>query len=277
MSADALQAAYRALQEEGQILAGGLRDLSQRASVYHHLFRASGRNHVFPLIAAHGALWAGGYFRFGIRLGRLLSWQFALDPAERRRRREGLERFADAFRDVNRRVCVDTYVNFHFTSRFGRVHGAERFVPGELFAALERVHAARRAGRELSDAEKREVFSAHFLHEQQWVVGPSVQAAADAFAWPLMKSIALRPVIRFAYFNRGDRLWFRNFTDRAERVANGLKAFACAAQGGWAHAEATLADYRVLPEAWSTAPEAYFASLRASLLAGRSAAKALRV
>lgn len=46
-------------------LAGTTGDLVQRASVYHHLYADSGRNHSFPLLAAHRALWASGYFRVG--------------------------------------------------------------------------------------------------------------------------------------------------------------------------------------------------------------------
>jgi hypothetical protein len=100
------------LELEATKLAGGLLDLAQRASVYRHLFLASGRNHAFPLIAAHGALWAGGYFPFGMKLGRLLSWQYALRPTRRRELLAQLHEFADVFRDVNRRVCIDTYKNF---------------------------------------------------------------------------------------------------------------------------------------------------------------------
>src|SRR5690606_15063123 len=113
-----LRAYHEKLHSEAVRLAGGLHDLAQRAAVYHHLFEHSGRNHVFPLIAAHGALWARGYFRFGMRLGRLLSWQFP-STETRRRQMAALDRFADAFRDVNRRVCVDTYTKYHFSRRYG--------------------------------------------------------------------------------------------------------------------------------------------------------------
>ena len=78
-----LRAFHQTLHDESERLAGALPDLERRATVYHHLYRESGGNHAFPVIAAHGALWAGGYFRFGLRLGAALSWQFAFDPAER--------------------------------------------------------------------------------------------------------------------------------------------------------------------------------------------------
>ena len=72
MDAIELHQHYDRLTAEGVRLAGQLADVPQRATVYHHLFFESGRNHVFPLIAAHGALWARGYFAFGMRLARLL-------------------------------------------------------------------------------------------------------------------------------------------------------------------------------------------------------------
>src|SRR5437016_565395 len=129
MAAAFLSRNYESLKSEAIQLAGGLTDLAQRATVYHHLFKASGGNHAFPLIAAHGALWAGGYFRFGMNLGKGLALQFAFDPETRRRKLQQLHDFADAFRDVNRRVCIDTYVNFHFTARFGDHPDAAEFVP----------------------------------------------------------------------------------------------------------------------------------------------------
>src|SRR5690242_6076467 len=110
MAAD-LQLAYHALRSEAETLAGNLTDLSRRATVYRHIFLASGGNHAFPLIPTHGALWAGGYFRFGMRLGEMLSWQYFGRPDMRRRQLQKLAAFADVFRDINCRVCVDTYVN----------------------------------------------------------------------------------------------------------------------------------------------------------------------
>ncbi len=55
-----LKTAHDDLRAEAVTLAGGLTDLSQRATVYHHIYRASGGNHVFPLIAAHGRFGRAG-------------------------------------------------------------------------------------------------------------------------------------------------------------------------------------------------------------------------
>jgi hypothetical protein len=263
---DDLDRDYEALTREATRLAGGLRDLAQRATVYHHLFRASGGNHAFPLIAAHGALWAGDYFRVGQRLAGLLSWQYAWSAATRRKCLQQVEAFADAFRDINRRVCVDTYVSFHLTARYGDDERITRFVEGEQLRVLRLVHAARRAGRELPDAQKREVFLAHFLDEQRRVVGPAIEQAVAAFDWPLVRFLALKPWIRFAYFPQREPFWFANFADRDERIAKGLQAFDRAAQAGWAHVEQSLGDYRILPETLLRNPDQYFATFRARFL-----------
>jgi hypothetical protein len=76
MRAVSLTSAYDQLYREAAFLAGGLSDFAQRAAVYRQIFRASQGNHAFGLIAAHGALWAAGEFRFGMRVCRLLAWQY---------------------------------------------------------------------------------------------------------------------------------------------------------------------------------------------------------
>lgn len=267
MSRSSLEQSRQQLQQEARQLAGELGDLCQRATVYHQLYHASGGNHIFPLIAAHGALWAGGYFRFGRAMAQLLSLQYALRPRFRREQLARLTEFENALKDINRRVCVDTWVNFHLTREYGTGSDVRQFMDDSLADALALVHAANDSGTPLSDARKREVFRAHFLHEQQHVVSDAVAEALANLQWPLVRTFALRPPVRFSYLPAGERLWFRNFADRQERIANGLKAFDLAAAAGWKQVEAALADYRVLPEAVLTSPAAHFASLRQSVLA----------
>jgi len=263
--------AHDALRRDATRLAGGLSDLAQRAAVYHHLFEHSGRNHVFPLIAAHGALWAKGYFAFGMRLGTWLRWQYPLSRNKRARRMRKLHAFADAFREVNRRVCVDTYVSYHFTRVFGDHPQADRFVDRALLEALNEMHAARRAKRELTDAAKRDIFARFFLNEQEYVVGPSVEQAVSEFDWALMRFLALKPVVRFAYFPRGRSLWFGNFADREQRTANGLRAFDWAAAVGWQQVESALRSYNILPQAFFAGSAEHFRKLRHDVLASATA------
>ena len=267
MSVANLRNHYQQLRQEATQLAGGLTDLAQRATVYRHLFLASGRNHAFPLIAAHGALWAGGYFRSRMKFATWLSLQYVGQPQLRQQRLRSLDEFANVFRDINRRVCIDTYVNFHFTRRFGLDPEVTEFVPAELVAALNQIHAACAGGRNLDDSTRRSIFEAHFYHEQKNVVGPVLLEAVEKFDWPLVRSLALRPTIRFAFFPRGEQLVFKNFSRAEERIANGLKAFELAAQVGWNAAEAALKDYDVLPAEFFERPTAHFEQMRNQILA----------
>ena len=266
MTLEELRGEYERLTGEGMRLAGRLAEVPQRATVYHHVYFDSGRNHVFPLIAAHGALWARGYFAFGLRMAKLLSWQYGMDPILRQRQLDSVSAFADTLRDINRRVCADTYASYHFTALHGRHPEAANIVAPQLLDSLLRVHSARRTGRELSDAEKLLVFQAHFLNEQAHVVGPAIAEAVVRLQWPLVRKIAMKPVIRFAYFPSGNRLWFADFSNRDERIAHGFTAFELAARAGWQSTATALRDYAVLPDNFFADPHKHFFGLRAALL-----------
>jgi hypothetical protein len=272
MTIDELGLAHAALQAEATILAGCLTDLAQRATVYHHIYEASGGNHVFPLIAAHGALWARGWFSIGLKLGRVLSWQ-SLNAATRSQMMDELNRFADTFREINRRVCIDTWTSFHFTGRFGDQTLACEIIDPNKLAALNSVHSARRNGLCLSDVERRKVFEAFFLSEQRTIVEPAIQEAVKDLHWPLLKAMALRPYVRFAYMPGG--MWFRNFSNQQERIERGMHAFDTAAQVGWKEVEAALHNYRVLPAAFLEVPGEYYEQLRSSLLSSSPNAPSL--
>ena len=125
-----IENAAASLRQEATSLAGGLGDLAQRASVYHHLFEHSGGNHCFPLLAAHGALWASGYFRSGMRVGSIVSWGHAAAGNERHRQElmRRLTKFANDFRDINRRVCVETYFVYHLSNADHLFPAAERLI-----------------------------------------------------------------------------------------------------------------------------------------------------
>ncbi|HTU24008.1 MAG TPA: hypothetical protein VMF30_01345 [Pirellulales bacterium] len=256
-----LSAAYHELLREANQLAGKPGDFARRAAVYRQIFRASGGNHAFPLIAAHGALWGAGQFRFGARLGRIVAWQYAWSAPRRAEQLAALTEFFDALRDINRQVCIDTYVQFQLTRRFAHQDEIGVFVPHGLLGPLGRLHAARRRGRPLSESERRALFEAHFLHEQQTVVGETLERAAAALDWPLAKCLALRPSVRFAYLPAGTCIPFRNFADREERIRNGMRAFDIAARVGWRRVERSLGDYGLLDPAALADPDGYFARL----------------
>ncbi len=158
---------YAAARREAEILAGGTGDLAQRALAYHHLFRHSGGHHAFPLLAAHGALWARGYFAWGARAGAALSLGALHRPALRRARLAGLAGFAEAFRAINRRVFVEVYASYRFTLAHGERAGAEAHVDPVLLDALNRCHHAGLRMTALGPDERAHLFEAFYRGEDE--------------------------------------------------------------------------------------------------------------
>lgn len=258
------------LRAQAVMLAGATGDLAQRAGVYHHLYAHSGGNHGFPLLAAHGALWASGYFRRGMRFGGVIARVRGLAGGDRDALIQRLHCFAEDFRDINRRVCVETFFIYWLTARPHLREEAERLVPAELLDAMDRCHDARRRGVTLDERERRALFEAFFLWEQAQIVGPSIEQAFARFDWPLIRGLALRPRIGFAYFT-GRPLAFRDFASTDERVAMGMRAFDRAVAVGWDEVEAALCAYRVMPPLFRTDPRRFFDTLAGRLLPGTAA------
>ncbi len=239
-----LEQDHARIRQDATRFAGRPQDLIQRAAVYLHLYRHSRGNHTFPLLAAHGALWGAGHFQKGILLARALT---ALQGAGRARKMQAVQVFATAFKDINRRVCIETYTMYHLTARHGDDPDLERVMPRNLISAMTACHRARRAGLDASTEEKRALFDAFFLWEQDTIVGPSVAQATADFDWPLMRWLAMKPAIGFRYFSPLQRLWFRSFDDTGERIARGRTAFDIAAKTGWDRVEKRLDAYGILP------------------------------
>jgi hypothetical protein len=128
---------------------------------------------------------------------------------------------------------------------------------------LQRVHAARAARRALNAQEKRQVFEQSFLCEQEVTVAPGVKAAVEGFDCRVMKFLCLRPFVRFAYFPSRRFLFFRDFSDKAERIAKGLLAYDHAERMGWPHVADSMRSYGLLPGQFFRDPEAFFERIRA--------------
>lgn len=115
--------------------------------------------------------------------------------------------------------------------------------------------------RSLTDPERRDLFEAFFLWEQEHIVGPAIEQAFNAFDWPMIRTMALRPKIRFSYFG-GRPLHFRNFNDTSERIKNGIAAFDRARAKGWSEVERGLDDYAVMQSAFAADPKEFFLELQ---------------
>ena len=261
MSNDELHAAYAGLKSEADRLAGDLLDIRRRAMILHNLYLDAGGNHTFPLIAAHGALWAYRYFEVGGRLGRLVSQRYFYNAVERKYRLGLLNTFAEGFRRVNRLVCIDAYTNFHFADRFGGRSGADELVHPELLEALNRVHAACRAGRQMNEDEKQKVFQASFKWEQEVTVAPGVADAVAGFDCPILRGLCLKPIVRFTFFPVWRYMSFRDFSSRDERIAKGHVTYGLGRRAGWQSVIESLRAYRLLDSAYFTAPREHLQRL----------------
>ena len=243
---------YRRIRRAAYALAGEPDDLEGRASLYLRLYRDSGGRNVFPLIAAHGAIWARRYLSKGMLAGRVLALCQGGTPRRVRARLEMIHGFAEAFRDINRRVCAEAYCAWYFTRVHGETAFARRLMPADLLDLLNACHRSQAQGREFPAAQRRALFRAGFLWEQATIATPAVEAAVAGFDWPLAKWFALRPCIRFAYFSPGQYLHFSDFSSESERFAQGAVAYAYAEEAGFARVEAALARrgivLRVVPE-----------------------------
>ena len=254
------------IREEATKLAGRPTDLIQRSSVYFHIYQHSQGNHVFPLLAAHGALWGSGHFAKGLKVGRILSKIATGKTDLKRRRLDALEKFALAFKEINRRVCVETYTSYHMTRIYGEHSDIVNFIPIELCEALNRCHHSNRSKSKLNDSEKKDLFNTFFLWEQDNIVCPGVDAAVAQMDWPLIMWLAMKPAIGFSYFGLTKRLWFSDFASKQERIEKGILAFEIARSAGWCKVEGTLGGYKIMPEHFLRDPNQYFANLKQSLL-----------
>ena len=255
---DHLRSEYEELRRMGYALAGDLNDLPQRAAVYYHLYEDSGGQNVFPLMAAHGALWAKGYFKKGIWAGRFLVFQYCYHPKLLVKKYASLIKFADAFRDINRRVCAEAYCVYHFSKKYGDTDFAREVIPKNLLDALNHSHNSNKNSSPLDSTERKALFLAFFLWEQETIVSPLVEKALKEFEWSCVKRLAMKPKIEFAYFGKNVGLQFRDFSLKSERVEKGLEAYELAERVGYQAVEQAISDYGIMPDDFLTETNFYF-------------------
>lgn len=258
------KAVYDLFRREGYVLAGGLRDLSQRACVYHHMYADSGGNNVFPLIAAHGALWASGYFKKGMIAGKLLSAQYISNPRLRQSKLQALSEFADKFRDINRRVCAESYALYYYTKRVEMNDFISSIINENFSALLYECHRTQKNGKSFCRKDREALFYEFFRWEQENIVAPAVSAAYAQLHWPAVKYLSLRPKVQFSYFGKSYALPFENFSSKSERMKNGILAYRRAEEVGLALVEHALRDYKIMPEEFFRNTNAYYRDVEIS-------------
>lgn len=245
-------------------LAGGPGDMPQRVALLHSIFEDSGRNHAFPEVALHGALWAYAFYERRGAVSRMITYRYFYDRDERARRAYMLFAFSQGFKEANRSVFVDTYANYHFTKRHGEMPGAEAVVAPELLDALNRVHHAARSGRTLPPRERGHVFETSLLFEQETTVGPKVKSEVAKFDCPILTAIVLKPIVRFNYFPRMTMLRFRDFGNTEERIEKAVRSYELAEQAGWPHVAECIRYQGILPDRFFSDSIGYADELRAA-------------
>ena len=259
---------YAHLRAEASVLAGSPADIRRRAVFLHRIYLDSGGNHAFAAIATHGALWTHGFFETTGTLGRVVSYRYALNRGEMRRRHAMLQGFADGFKEANRSVFIDTWSQFYLAAELPVPGDCEAIVGPELAGAFDSIHVARRAGLTLDADVRKELFKTVLRREQTVTVGPKVDEEFAKFDCPILRAFVMKPPVRFAYFPRWKYFLFRNFRDTEERVRRAHACFDLGEAAGWPAVFASMAAYRDLPEEFFRDPAGYAARLKSRLLTG---------
>ncbi|MGE4232893.1 MAG: SRPBCC family protein [Bacteriovoracia bacterium] len=263
----ALKQEYKKIQQEAKALAGRPGDISQRAMLLHSIYRDSGENYLFPLVALHGALWAKEFFNVTGPLSDLITSFSTWSEQERAHRYMKLEAFCEALKDTNRHVFIDTYTNYYFSKKFGHLPGAKQIINPELLNALNRVHEANRKNQQLTPGEKKQTFLKALLWEQESTVSAMVKAAMEKLDCEHLKHwVITKPVVRFAYFPIFKFFFFSDFSSQEERIYYATKAYDIGAEVGWETVEESMDAYDVLPEKFFDDPETCVGLLKARLL-----------
>lgn len=255
---------HEIIKADAEFLSGGLGDMTTRSVVYHHIFVCSGGNFIFPLLAAHGALWARWYL-FLARFAAICLACFDLSRGFRFRRNiTAYQAYVDTFKNINRTVMIETWTVFYMTKLFGANDAVTDEMPAELKENFAVCHRTAMSGARMPLPQLRKFYEDYFRWEQVNVVGPTVDKATADFDWPLMKWFCMRPWVWFSYFRLGRALIFKDFSDAEERTQKGLRAFdwACRKGHSWESIEENLTGNPFFPRNFSFEPNQYFTGLK---------------
>jgi len=257
-SGASIETVYAAITVDAEKLGGGLNAMTQRAVVYHHLYVSSGENFIFPLIAAHGALWARWYLFLAKYAAIVLA---IIDISGRRSFGIKMSLYADyvnRFKAINRTVMQETYKVLHIARLYGAHPIVTKDMPERLRDNLNICHQYAIHGTAMPLQQQRDFYEDFFRWEQNNVVAPAVEEAIESFDWPLMKWFCMRPWVWFSYFRIGRSLVFKNFSDAEERTQKGLAAFDWAIHKGWKNIEKNLTRNPFFPKNFSFDANHYF-------------------
>ncbi|CAN5848609.1 hypothetical protein BH20ACI4_BH20ACI4_23240 [soil metagenome] len=261
-----LENQYQNLRREATVLAGEPSDIPQRAALLHEIFLDSHGNHGFAEIATHGALWGFRFFETTGTLGRLISYRYFYNAKEMKYRHGLLQMFADGFKTANRAVFIDTYSNYYFTKKFGEEKEAEEILTPDLLDALRRIHRAAQTKNQTDLNTRRQLFQTTLQWEQETTVAPKVKEEIAKFDCPILRTLVLKPIVRFKYFPRFKVFRFKNFSNTDERIKKAHESFEVAEQAGWQKVFSSMEKYAVMDKNFFEKPLDFAHGLKEKLL-----------
>lgn len=261
-----LEKIYQDFRREAVILAGEPSDIRRRAVLLHSIFEDSRGNHCFAEIATHGALWAFNFFETTGTLGKLISYRYVHNRREMKYRHGLLQAFSDGFKAANRAVFIDTYSNYYFSKQLGDHPDAGKILKPELLEALRAIHAGARAEKLLETGARRKIFQTTLQWEQETTVAPAVKAEVAKFDCPILRTLVLKPFVRFKYFPKLKFFFFKNFSNTDERIGNAHKCFELAETVGWQRVFSSMKQYEVLEDDFFKSPFQFAQNLKTEIL-----------
>ena len=261
-----LENQYREFRREATILAGKPSDIPQRAMILHEIFLDSGGNHGFAEIAVHGALWGYKFFETTGTLGKLISYRYFYNAEEMKYRHGLLENFSEGFKTANRSVFIDTYSNYYFTKKFGSETEAANILKPELLDALRQITKASKEKKLLDASVRRRLFETTLQWEQETTVAPKVKEEIAKFDCPILRSLVMKPIVRFKYFPRFTYFRFKNFSDTDERIRKAHESFDVGEKTGWEKVFYAMEKYDVLDKIFFDKPLDFVRNLKDRLL-----------
>ena len=229
LNLEKLEERYQEIRAIATDLAGDVDDVPRRASLLRGIYLETGGRHRFPLLGAHGVLW--GHVKFQV--------------AEKFIKNTNANSFMEGIRDVGRRIFIDVYTHYKFSKEFGLHPKAEKFVRPELLTVLNQMHESVKTSKPCSPDVLRELFRQSLLWEQEMTVTSGVFEEFEKLGNAAFRSIAKKPIVNFAFFPSRKYLWFKDFTDKEERIEKALQTYDIAEQVGWLYVQARLERYQI--------------------------------
>lgn len=235
-----LAAEYSRIRTEAIQLAGQPQDIPQRIVLLKKMYLDSNGRYAFPLVAAHGAKYANNLFSVTQPASQIFSFTtlFFESPelAEIDRLNRLVYDLTNELEDANRFVFIDTYTNYYFAKKYGRIAGADKYIPAILLQHLNKMLTI-----PVYTAEaKRDLFHQALMYEQRSRVSPMVNRVVNGFSEQWLLPLVMKPLVHFSYFPEDVEFQFKNFASEEERVYYAMKSYDIAVQVGWQHVINTL-------------------------------------